>query len=146
MIDYDIAFLSQIQNTVELKKILAEQRRRADQTQKARDIIVRSVFFRDDGSPIRSYRAGWDAAVKASGVQRIPHDFRRTAVRNLEIAGVPRAAAMKIVGHKTESIYRRYAIVDEAMMQSAAAKLGTLHKQQAKVRAKKTIVRLADSA
>ena len=63
--------------------------------------------------------------MKESGIRRIPHDFRRTAVRNLEIAGVPRTAAMKMVGHKTEAIYRRYAIVDEAMMQSAAEKLGS---------------------
>ena len=32
-------------------------------------------------------------------------------MRNLERAGVPRSVAMKLVGHKTESIYRRYAIV-----------------------------------
>jgi len=31
------------------------------------------------------------------------------------------------VGHKTESIYRRYAIVDEAMLKEGAAKLHTLH-------------------
>jgi hypothetical protein len=30
---------------------------------------------------------------------------------------------MSIVGHKTESIYRRYAIVDEAMQQEAAVRL-----------------------
>ena len=30
---------------------------------------------------------------------------------------------MAMVGHKTESIYRRYAIVDEAMHREAAAKL-----------------------
>ncbi len=30
---------------------------------------------------------------------------------------------MSIVGHKTESIYRRYAIVDEAMQREAAARL-----------------------
>jgi hypothetical protein len=33
-------------------------------------------------------------------------------VRNLERAGVPRSAAMKLGGHKTESIYRRYAITE----------------------------------
>jgi len=34
-----------------------------------------------------------------------------------------RSTAMKMVGHKTESIYRRYAIVDEAMHREAAARL-----------------------
>ena len=52
---------------------------------------------------------------------------RRTAVRNLERAGVPRSAAMKMVGHKTEAIYRRYAIVDEGMLKDAAVKLEQQH-------------------
>jgi integrase len=54
---------------------------------------------------------------------RIPHDFRRTAVRNLERAGVSRSDAMKMVGHKTESIYRRYAIADERSVKEAANRL-----------------------
>jgi hypothetical protein len=33
---------------------------------------------------------------------------------------------MKMVGHKTESIYRRYAIVDSKMLEEAAAKLAGL--------------------
>lgn len=54
---------------------------------------------------------------------RILHDFRRTAVRNLERAGVSRSAAMKLTGHKTESVYRRYAIVAESDLRDAARKL-----------------------
>ena len=52
---------------------------------------------------------------------------RRTAVRNLERAGVPRSDAMAMVGHLTESIYRRYAISDEASLRESAAKLDALH-------------------
>ena len=41
-------------------------------------------------------------------------------MRNLERAGVPRSAAMAMVGHKTEAIYRRYAIVDAQLLRDAA--------------------------
>lgn len=57
-------------------------------------------------------------------VNRIPHDFRRTAVRNLERAGVSRSDAMNMVGHKTEAIYRRYAISDEKSLKEAGAQVG----------------------
>jgi hypothetical protein len=68
-------------------------------------------------------RAGWTPG-------KLLHDLRRTAVRNLERAGVPRSTAMVMVGHKTESIYRRYAIVDEKMHKEAAAKLDAWVSQQ----------------
>ena len=68
------------------------------------------------------YKA-WRRAIRGAGVTRVPHDFRRTAIRNLERDGVPRSVAMAMVGQKTEDVYRRYAIVDEAMIREAAVKM-----------------------
>src|SRR5437867_5299984 len=85
--------------------------------------IIPWIFHRR-GEPIGQIQKNWNKATAAAGLKgRIPHDLRRTAVRNLERAGVPSSAAMKLVGHKTESICRRYAITDEAMLQEAGAKL-----------------------
>jgi integrase len=73
-------------------------------------------------------RKRWQTAVVKAGVPgRIPHDFRRTAVRNLERRGVARSVAMKITGHKTESVYRRYAIVSDADLREATEKLDHGH-------------------
>ena len=44
-------------------------------------------------------------------------------MRTLEQSGVPRSTAMAMVGHKTESIYKRYAIVNEVMHREAASLL-----------------------
>ena len=69
-------------------------------------------------------RRSWKTACTDSGVPgRLLHDLRRSAVRNLERAGVSRSVAMKMTGHKTESVYRRYAIVSESDLREAAAKL-----------------------
>lgn len=58
--------------------------------------------------------------------KKLLHDFRRTAVRNLERAGIARSTAMKMRGHETESIYLRYAIVSEPDLSEAAVKLSAL--------------------
>jgi integrase len=112
--------------TPTLKACLVAQRAATDACQRERGQIIPLVFHRN-GRPIASYRAAWRNACKAAGVPgRIPHDFRRTAVRNLERAGVPRSVAMRMTGHKTEAVYRRYAIVSESDLREAAKKLGAL--------------------
>jgi integrase len=76
------------------------------------------------GQPVYDFRKAWSHACERVGlVGMLRHDFRRSAVRNMERAGVPRSVAMKISGHKTESIYRRYAIVCESDIQDATRRL-----------------------
>jgi integrase len=87
-------------------------------------VICAYVFHRDDGSQIKDFRKAWKNACTDAGYPgKIFHDFRRTAVRNLERANVPRSTAMKMIGHETESIYHRYAIQDEAMLREASARI-----------------------
>ena len=40
--------------------------------------------------------------------------------------GLSGSVAMKMTGHKTEAVYRRYAIVSDTDLKEAAAKLGLL--------------------
>jgi len=61
----------------------------------------------------------------------VPHDFRRSAVRNLVNAGVDTAAAMKITGHQTLHIFMRYNIISTGQLHEAMEKV-TSKKKAAK--------------
>jgi integrase len=123
-------------NLPELKDILQTQRHRTTELQAKTERLIPWVFHRN-GRSIKDFRKAWEIACKSADVPgMIPHDFRRTAVRNLERAGVSRSAAMKLTGHKTESVYRRYAIVSEADLAEGVKKLAALTQRKGKAQAK----------
>lgn len=89
------------------------------------------VFHHRGGKPVRSFHQAWRAAcLKAKCPDRLFHDLRRTAVMEWERAGVARSVAMRMSGHKTESIYRRYAIVVEKDLRDAAQRADEWRSEQ----------------
>ena len=88
------------------------------------------VFTREDGKPVRDFRKTWRKVSNAAGVAGLLlHDLRRSGVRNLRRLGVAESVAMKISGHKTASVFRRYDITDEADLADAAARLDAKREQ-----------------
>lgn len=111
------------------------------------------VFTRDDGSPVKDFRQAWWNACIRAGLGRFEcrdcgsndcegrtctickskrkakyiglrfHDLRRTGIRNMSRKGIPEKVGMLISGHRTDSVYRRYNIVDMEVLKSATAKI-----------------------
>jgi|SRR5271156_1104756 len=53
-----------------------------------------------------------------------PHDFRRSASRNLIRAGVAQSVAMKVTGHKSARMFERYNITDMSDVADALVAVG----------------------
>ncbi len=110
-----------------LEEWLRAQREHTSALEREQGRIIPWVFHRN-GKQIRSFHMMWRRACERARVPgRLIHDLRRTAVRNFERAGVSRSVAMKLSGHKTESIYRRYAIVSEADLAEGVRKVAAIH-------------------
>lgn len=107
-----------------LALLLRAQRERTSAWQREHGQIIPWVFWRN-GKGLADHRDAWNTACKKAGLPgKLVHDLRRTAARNLERAGVSRSVAMRLTGHKTEAIYRRYAIVSETDLAEAVQKHG----------------------
>jgi len=58
-----------------------------------------TYLFHNKSEPIGDFRKAFDAACAAAGLQGIvPHDLRRSAVRNFIRAGVKESVAMRAIG------------------------------------------------
>jgi integrase len=61
--------------------------------------------FNRNGRRIKSLRKSWELACESAGYPgKLLHDLRRSAVRNMERAGLSRSVAMQLSGHKTEAV------------------------------------------
>ncbi len=106
-----------------------------------------------DGSPVKDFRGAWWNACIRAGLGRfqcrecqqpVPtdrkcsqcdskkkakyvglrfHDLRRTGIRNMSRKGIPENVGMLISGHRTDSVYRRYNIIDMEVIKEATAKI-----------------------
>lgn len=122
----------------ELAALLERQRAETSALERALGRVIPLVFHRR-GRPMKDYYVAWRAALTRAqaratkGVltlyaptdlaQRTPHDFRRTAARNLVRAGVSESVAMSITGHTTRSVFDRYDITSDRDQREAVAKL-----------------------
>jgi len=102
------------------------------------------VFHRN-GKQIKSFRKAWESACVSSGLGSIEkkngfpkyvglliHDMRRSAVRNFRKSGLSETEGMELTGHKTNSIYRRYDIIDEDDLKESMGKVQEYLKSQPK--------------
>jgi len=89
------------------------------------------LVFHRNGKPVKSFRKAWETACKAVGQpDLVPHDMRRSATRNFRKAGLSENEGMAMTGHQTNSIYRRYDIIDEEDMKQSMEKVQTFLKGQ----------------
>ncbi|MCS6319924.1 MAG: site-specific integrase [Nitrospira sp.] len=93
------------------------------QLAKVRHLETNRVFLYK-GRPLQRISRAFKTALREAGIVDFRfHDLRHCASTNLRRAGVDTATAMRIVGHKSEKMWKRYNAIEERDLTQAAAKL-----------------------
>ena len=103
---------------------MIERRAAAQVYRRGETAVLSEYVFHRDGAPLSesAFLGLWNSACKAAGLSgKLFHDLRRTAARDMVPAGVPRVIAKTITGHRTDSMFDRYNIVDETDKKNALA-------------------------
>ncbi|MDA2911571.1 site-specific integrase [Nitrospiraceae bacterium AH_259_D15_M11_P09] len=83
------------------------------------------VFLRN-GQSIRSIRTAFERATRRAGITNLRfHDLRHCAATNMRRAGVDVMTAMRIIGHTSEKMHKRYNTIDEHDLRRAASQINT---------------------
>lgn len=81
-------------------------------------------IFHRNGEQMGEFRKVWKRACEEAGLNgKTPHDFRRSAVRNMVRAGVNPDIARQISGHRTAAIFSRYNIISETDLRQAMQRM-----------------------
>jgi integrase len=79
-----------------------------------------------DGKSVQSVKTAFKAACRRAGIKGFRfHDFRHTAVTNMRRAGIDHLTIMRITGHKTLEVFKRYNSFLEDDLKDAAHRFNT---------------------
>lgn len=82
-------------------------------------------------NPDITHQGGWKSACRRAGVEGLLfHDLRRSAIRNMRLAGIPETEAMVISGHRTRATFERYNIVAERDIERAGERMQAWQERQ----------------
>jgi len=88
--------------------------------------LYETHVFLVKGHSVHSIKTAFNAACRRSGIQGFRfHDFRHTAVTNMRRANIDHLTIMKITGHKTLEVFKRYNSFLEGDLRKAASQFST---------------------
>lgn len=91
------------------------------------------VFTYDGKTQLKSIKRQWKIALEETKLQgKIFHDFRRSALTNLIRAGVSETTSMRISGHASANVFKRYQITNEEDIELAGETIAKFHANNSK--------------